>query len=1044
MEPVQKSTIQSRYPNLSPEKKIPLLFLINSVTNKKIQPLLKEVCSTILLMNKSMSLELKYLLESRKKLEVLNRRLKDWQESAPNTADTHSVHKSDNTKEKRVLNNAVARIEMAIDFLNKKVGERRDIENKKSFESLPLPVLKKIFSFFRFNVGKCAEEFDALKTICRIESTKLYPKFLGLESSFSIVDLFLKQVESSREPYRFIEENPLIPGGFTVRPAIQFFVPSDIKFIKPKHYLTSPVNPTAGLNLQHMSSLKLESVPDLTVEEIFSKVKNLSDSAKFPEAERFLVRILKDQEKKLKVIAAQQEELGNQHPDYSEALSCYIKTLTCLADVYNDMGYDQESENLYNRCLTLGEEVFANNSFLVTILNNLGSINLSLGKTHDALSYHERAKKVQEHVNLNHYDYFLCLRKIANCYLHQNKFKEAIDLYEKVLGVLKKELGEKDPASIHILSSLASAYASIGDRKKSVEYCDKYFKLGSEIYADKVYLGDILCSTAVNMTRIEKFKEALPLCKRALKIQIVLLGVDHPTTLSTMNQLGNIYSSLSKYTKAVSYYKLFSALQIQVLGEKHPASIKTLSSLAALYKMMGKLNESEELYLKCLSIGENILTEAKDPHLKFIYNNYGSLVRAMGNHEKALKLYERAVKYHHELGLDPCLLENLCTRNNIASIYSSLGQFDRALKLHLELLELKKLANGNEPTLSISKTLNNIGVVYQSIGNLDMALEYFSKSKEIVEKICDGDHFEMIQPLQNQAQIKKLKKNYSGAESDYLQALKISIKLFGEDHTTTATAMDAYSGICFIMKNYMKAFEYAEKALKIRKNKLGDKHPDTAASLHTLGDFNQSLGHLEKAVSYYEEALGIRTTLFPPNHPDISTTRNNLAVVYHSLGQYQKSLSLHETTLKHTIEIFGADHLNVAITNCNLASLYKSAKSYQKSLEHFEEAHRIRKIKEPNHPSTVGTLMEMAFLNSQLKQFEKAKDIYEETKKFVEKTKEELLKSPSTEEKRQRIEAYDGTIKVLDTYVNFCIAQLDKTQNRTLDSCSKELGKKDL
>lgn len=1025
-----------RYANLPPDKRLPSLFLINSLNNKKIQCTLKEVINALLLMNKNMNTGLNYLLESRKILEALKVKLKDPQLISPkgNGAKTDQ-------KEEKVLDNAVDRVEMAIDFLNQKISKRKDFEYKKSFIHFPETVLHNLFSFFRFPVGQCAQEFDVLKTICRIYSAKLYPMILGIEPPNSlIVDLFLKQVKSVREPYHFVEKNLKVPDNIIVRSVIQFFTPCDIELIRSQHCLTSQI---VGTNVQQMNPLKSDGNPVPTFEEIRENANGFIGRNEYLKAERYIVDIIKNQQAALIGIVAEEEGLGHQHPDYVDSLSTYVKTLNCLANVYFLMGSFKEAEVLFNRCHTLGEKVFANDSFLVELLNNLGSINSSLGKTLEVLSYHERAKDVQEGLNPNHSDYFKCLGRIAECHLSQNKYKEAIDLYEIVLNKLE----ETNPAYISALSGLASAYSGKGDYNKSEEYCDKYYKLASEQSADKVDLGVVLNNVGIRKAQISKPKEAMKFSKRALKIQTVWLGIDHPNTLHTIQCIANYYEKLNKYSRAVTFYKMSSALQMQVIGEKHPNYIKSLSYLAQAYRWMDKLNESEELFLKCLNIGKVILREDKNPYLKTIYNNYGSLKKAKGNYKEALLWYQFSKQYHAQLGLDPCDPENLIAQNNIASIYSSLGQFNQALKIHTKVLKLKKKAYKDNPAISIATTISNMGVIHQNLGNFDEALKCFEERINIIKQVFDKDNddagminnSEMMYALQNLATAKKSKGDYEGALSDYQQALDISIKISNNaDSTITASCMCKISDIYFEMKNHLKAFEFAEKSLQIRKNILGDSHPDTATSLHTLGYYHQRNENNDRAASYYEQALEIRMASFPANSPEISLTRNNLSVVYQALKQYDKALALLETSLQPTIEIFGADHLNVAITHCNLANLFNIAKSYQRSLECYEKAYQIQKMKQPNHPFTLSTLGMMAKLNVLLEQYNKAIGIYEEIKELIAQKKKKLIESPSTEETRKNILQCDEELKQITDNISYCYSQLNKTQSRLIDSCSKE------
>jgi hypothetical protein len=64
----------------------------------------------------------------------------------------------------------------------------------------------------------------------------------------------------------------------------------------------------------------------------------------------------------------------------------------------------------------------------------------------------------------------------------------------------------------------------------------------------------------------------------------VKLGEDHPDTLSTMNDLAELYHSQGKYNKAKPLYVKCLDMRRIKLGEGHPDTLRSKNNLARLNK----------------------------------------------------------------------------------------------------------------------------------------------------------------------------------------------------------------------------------------------------------------------------------------------------------------------------------------------------------------------------------------------------------------------------------------------------------------------------
>ncbi|KAG4427552.1 hypothetical protein IFR05_016963, partial [Cadophora sp. M221] len=96
------------------------------------------------------------------------------------------------------------------------------------------------------------------------------------------------------------------------------------------------------------------------------------------------------------------------------------------------------------------------------------------------------------------------------------------------------------------------------------------------------------------------FNRALQGCEEAL-------GPDHTSTLSTVNNLGNLYADQGKLAEAEKM--CLRALQghEEALGPDHTSTLSMVNNLGELYSDQGKLVEAEAMFTRALQGFEEAL-----------------------------------------------------------------------------------------------------------------------------------------------------------------------------------------------------------------------------------------------------------------------------------------------------------------------------------------------------------------------------------------------------------------------------------------------------
>lgn len=74
------------------------------------------------------------------------------------------------------------------------------------------------------------------------------------------------------------------------------------------------------------------------------------------------------------------------------------------------------------------------------------------------------------------------------------------------------------------------------------------------------------------------------------------LGLDHTSTLQTVNNLGNLYIHQGKLKEAEEMFQRALKGKEKALGPDHTSTLATVGNLGNLYANQDKLKEAEEIY----------------------------------------------------------------------------------------------------------------------------------------------------------------------------------------------------------------------------------------------------------------------------------------------------------------------------------------------------------------------------------------------------------------------------------------------------------------
>ena len=225
-------------------------------------------------------------------------------------------------------------------------------------------------------------------------------------------------------------------------------------------------------------------------------------------------------------------------------------------------------------------------------------------------------------------------------------------------------------------------------------------------------------------------QSALAMCERAL-------GLEHPNSLSYLNNLALLYYVQGKYEQAEPLYLRTLDIRERMLGPEHPDTASTLNNLALLYNAQGRYEQAEPLYLRALVIDEKVY-EIYHPRVATDLNNLANLYSDQIKYEQAEPIYQRALVTYEQI-LGPEHPYTAQTLNNLAILYRNQGKYEQAEPLYERALFIDERVLGPEHLDTLS-TLNNMAVLYDFQGKYEQAEPLYQRALAILEQVFSSDH----------------------------------------------------------------------------------------------------------------------------------------------------------------------------------------------------------------------------------------------------------------------------------------------------------------
>lgn len=258
----------------------------------------------------------------------------------------------------------------------------------------------------------------------------------------------------------------------------------------------------------------------------------------------------------------------------------------------------------------------------------------------------------------------------------QGNYSGAELLLRRALAIKEKKQGKDNPDTAVTLANLARVLDRQG---KSGQLAQGGPATAAPVAAAGAGSAESqqLVAQAQSAATQGNYSQAEALHRRALAIHEKDLGPEHPTTLATLTNLGNVMMLQGKFKEAEQVFRRVLVAREKVLGPEHPDTAVSLNNVAnALFEQFkqDELNAPPSRRLRNLASGAN---QQQTPEAETLYR-------------RALVIQEKQLGPNH-----PSVAATL---NNLAVLLAGRGRYADAEEMHKRAIAIAEKSLGpNHP-----------------------------------------------------------------------------------------------------------------------------------------------------------------------------------------------------------------------------------------------------------------------------------------------------------------------------------------------------------
>jgi tetratricopeptide (TPR) repeat protein len=267
------------------------------------------------------------------------------------------------------------------------------------------------------------------------------------------------------------------------------------------------------------------------------------------------------------------------------------------------------------------------------------------------------------------------------------------------------------------------------------------------------------------------------------------------------------------------------------------------------------------------------------------------------------------------------------------------GKRREGAEVYEQALELHRRSLGAKHVHTITN-MNYLASTYLLLGDMDRAEPLFAEALAVARGFCPN-HIQYATALAGMSSIRSRQGKYDEALSLGEEALKLSIKLDGDDGLDTALMYSEVGEIHRAARHNARALPLYRKARAIYEKYLGPDHPRVASVLSQEGLILMDDNKLTLAEQAMTRALEVLRRSCPGCMVEQWIAESNLALLRLKQGNFEESDRLFSHVLSVQEKCLPRPSRDLALTLQSLAAVRKKEKLYEDAVRLNKRAEMI-------------------------------------------------------------------------------------------------------
>lgn len=248
--------------------------------------------------------------------------------------------------------------------------------------------------------------------------------------------------------------------------------------------------------------------------------------------------------------------------------------------------------------------------------------------------------------------------------------------------------------------------------------------------------------------------------------------IEPAATACLLDDAGQYLLKLAQFAQARPLFERALGLQRMIYGPNHPSVAAVANNLGRTLTRLGRLSEAREHFETALAI-DNATYGSSDPHVAAVANNYGRCLHAAGEVVDARRQFERALSvYTNHYGDEH--FKTASVENNLGYVkMRGEGHVEQGVE-HLNRALAAAESSGGPRHPSVARILMNLGTARLKKGDAGAAKELFERAVSIDRECYGNSHPDLMHDLRHLGDALMKLGDTPRARECYKQALYIA------------------------------------------------------------------------------------------------------------------------------------------------------------------------------------------------------------------------------------------------------------------------------